>query len=145
MFTPKSILVPTDFSEYSDQALSEAVDIASQNKAKIYLLHVLDEIIQCAVDYCLDVSLVKQAEEQSMKFAEEKLQKEVQAIGAKGVEIVFDIKKGDAAKTILAEQEDKKIDLIVMAAHGRKGFLHHLGSVTDKVMTNAKCPVLLAK
>lgn len=145
MFTPKSILVPTDFSEYSDQALSEAVDIALQSKAKIYLLHVLDEIIQCAVDYCLDVSLVKQAEEQSMKFAEEKLQKEVQAIGAKGIEIVFDIKKGDAAKTILAEQEDKKIDLIVMAAHGRKGFLHHLGSVTDKVMTNAKCPVLLAK
>jgi len=78
-------------------------------------------------------------------FAEEKLQKEVQAIGAKGIEIVFDIKKGDAAKTILAEQEDKKIDLIVMAAHGRKGFLHRLGSVTDKVMTNAKCPVLLAK
>jgi len=146
MFSPTSILVPTDFSVYSDRALSEAVDIAIQNKSKIYLLHVIDEIVQCAVDYCLDVSLVKQLEEQSVKFAEEKLKKEVETIAAtKDVEIVFDIKKGNAAKTILEEQENKKIDLIVMGSHGLKGILHRLGSVADKVLTSAKCPVLMAK
>ena len=146
MFSPKSILVPTDFSVYSDNALNEAVDIAIQNKSKIYLLHVIDEIIRCAAEYCLDVSLVKQAEEQSVKFAEEKLKKEVEAIReSKGIEIVFDIKKGDATNTILEEQENKKIDLIVIAPHGRKGFINRLGSVTDKVLKGAKCPVLLAK
>jgi nucleotide-binding universal stress UspA family protein len=40
MFAPKNILVPTDFSEHSDRALKQAVDIASEHNSKIYLLHV---------------------------------------------------------------------------------------------------------
>ena len=146
MFAPKSILVPTDFSVYSDKALKEAVDIAVQNKSKIYLLHVIDEIAQCTVDYCLDTSVVVQLEEQSKKFAEEKLQKEVAAIGAsKDIEIVFDIKKGDAANTIVAEQKDKGIDMIVIASHGKKGILSRLGSVSERVLREAKGPVMLVK
>jgi nucleotide-binding universal stress UspA family protein len=77
MFAPKNILVPTDFSSSSDKALKRAVDIALQHKSKIYVLHVIDEIMQCAVDYCLDISVVKQVEKQSVKFAEEKLRKMV--------------------------------------------------------------------
>ncbi|HNS55951.1 MAG TPA: universal stress protein [Smithellaceae bacterium] len=146
MFAPKSILVPTDFSGYSDKALKEAVDIAVQNKSKIYLLHVIDEIAQCSVDYCLDTAVVMQLEDQSRKFAEEKLQKEVAAIGAsKDIEIVFDIKKGDAAEVIVAEQKDKGIDLIVIASHGKKGILTRLGSVSERVLREAKGPVMLVK
>lgn len=146
MFAPKSILVPTDFSGYSDKALKEAVDIAVQNKSKIYLLHVIDEIAQCSVDYCLDTAVVMQLEDQSRKFAEEKLQKEVAAIGAsKDIEIVFDIRKGDAAEVIVAEQKDKGIDLIVIASHGKKGILTRLGSVSERVLREAKGPVMLVK
>ena len=146
MFAPKSILVPTDFSGYSDKALKEAVDIAVQNKSKIYLLHVIDEIAQCSVDYCLDTAVVMQLEDQSRKFAEEKLQKEVAAIGAsKDIEIVFDIKKGDAAEVIVGEQKDKGIDLIVIASHGKKGILTRLGSVSERVLREAKGPVMLVK
>ena len=125
MFAPKSILVPTDFSVYSDNALKKAVDIAVQHRSKIYLLHVV-EIVHYAFDYCYEGDLIQQAEEQSIKFAEEKLHNEVEAIGlSKNIEIVFDIKKGDAAKIILEEQEGKGIDLIVIASHGRKGLIHH--------------------
>ncbi len=146
MFAPKNILVPTDFSVYSDNALKEAVDIAIQNKSKIHLLHVVDEIVQCAADYCLDVSLVEQAEKQSMKFAEEKLRKEVAAVAASGnVEIVFDIRKGDTVKVILEEQEKKGIDLIVIASHGSKGMLHRIGSVSERVLRYSKTPVMLVK
>lgn len=146
MFAPKNILVPTDFSVYSDSALKEAVDIAIQNKSKIHLLHVVDEIVQCAADYCLDVSLVEQAEKQSMKFAEEKLRKEVAAVAASGnVEIVFDIRKGDTVKVILEEQEKKGIDLIVIASHGSKGVLHRIGSVSERVLRYSKTPVMLVK
>ena len=89
MFAPKNILVPTDFSEYSDKALKKAVDIALQHKSKIYVLHVVDEVMQCAVDYCLDITLVKQIEKQSLKFAKEKLQKEVDELAqSKGIQIV---------------------------------------------------------
>lgn len=146
MFAPKNILVPTDFSVYSDHALKEAVDIAIQNKSKIHLLHVVDEIVQCAVDYCLDVSLVEQAEKQSMKFAEEKLRKEAAALAASGkVEIVFDIRKGDTVKVILEEQEKRGIDLIVIASHGSKGLLHRIGSVSERVLRDSKTPVMLVK
>jgi nucleotide-binding universal stress UspA family protein len=146
MFAPKKILVPTDFSVYSDNALKKAVDIAIQNKAKIYLLHVVDEIVQCAADYCLDISLVEQAEKQSMKFAEEKLRKEVAAVAASAdVEIVFDIRKGDTAKVILEEQEKKGIDLIVIASLGSKGLIHRLGSVSERVLREAGIPVMLIK
>lgn len=146
MFAPKNILVPTDFSIYSDKALKEAVDIAVQNKSKIHLLHVVDEIVQCAADYCLDISLVEQAEKQSMKFAEEKLREEVAAVAAsKDVEIVFDIRKGDTTKVILEEQENKGIDLIVIASHGSKGLMHRLGSVSERVLRDARSPVMLVK
>ena len=146
MFAPKNILVPTDFSAYSDKALKKAVEIASEHKSKIYLLHVVDEIMQCAVDYCLDISLVKQVEKQSLGFAKEKLQKEAEAFArSKNVQIIVDVKMGDTYETILKEQKDKRIDLIVIASSGKKGVIHHLGSIADKVMRGAKCPVLLVK
>ena len=145
MFAPKNILVPTDFSDFSDKALRKAVDIAEQNKSKIYLLHVVDKVVQCAVDYCIDYSLVEQIEQQSMKYAEERLKKEAAAISAKDIQIVFDVKKGDTYETVLKEQQDKAIDLIVIASHGKTGLIHHLGSIADKVVRGAKCPVLLVK
>ena len=144
MFAPKNILVPTDFSGSSDKALKRAVDIALQHKSKIYVLHVVDEIMQCAVDYCLDISVVKQVEKQSVKFAEEKLRKMVKAL-PKDIKIAVDIKMGDTYETILKEQQNKRIDLIVIASRGKKGLIHHLGSIADKVMRGAKCPVLLLK
>jgi universal stress protein A len=145
MFAPKSILVPTDFSVYSDNALKKAVDIAVQHRSKIYLLHVV-EIVLYAFDYCYETDLVQQAEQQSVKFAEEKLRNEVESIGvSKNIEIVFDIKKGDPAKIILEEEKDKEIDLIVIASHGRKGMIHHLGSVSERVLRGAKGSVLLAR
>ena len=95
MFAPKNILVQTDFSEYSDRALKQAVDIASEHNSKIYLLHVVDEIVQCAVDYCLDAAVVDQVEKQSMAFAEEKLKKEVKMISAaKDLQVISDVKRG---------------------------------------------------
>jgi glycine betaine transporter len=145
MFAPKNILVPTDFSECSDKALQKAVDIASQNKAQIYLLHVVDKVIQCAGDYCLDYALVEQVEKQSVKYSEERLKKEAEAIASKDIRIIFDVMKGNTYETILAEQQDKAVDLIVIGSHGRKGLIHHLGSIADKVVRGAKCPVLLVK
>ena len=81
-----------------------------------------------------------------MEFAEKKLQEELKKLAAsKDIQVVFDVKKGDTYETILKEQKDKGIDLIVIASHGKKGLIKHLGSVADKVLRDAKCPVLLVK
>ncbi|HQF85378.1 MAG TPA: universal stress protein [Smithellaceae bacterium] len=148
MFAPKRILVPTDFSVYSDNALREAVDIAKQNKAKIFLLHVVDDgIRQCAVDYCLDEEAFQAILKESQKNALDKLQQEAEKIaGSDNVEIEFETIRGIPYEVILKEEESKNIDLIVIASHGKTGILKNLlGSVVDKVSKRAKCQVLLVR
>jgi len=149
MFEPKNILVPTDFSNYAERALKIAVDIAKKYKSKIYLLHVITEVLyECGVDYCLSDAQLLEIEQVSMKTSTAKLQEEVTRITAssEGLDIIFDIKRGHPYETILTEQEDKKIDLIVIASHGKTGLMKHLiGSVAEKVLRGAKCHVLLVK
>jgi len=148
MFAPKTILVPTDFSPCSDQALRKAVDLATQFGSKIFLLHVMDERIrQCAVDYCLQEEILSRLEQESIQIAKAKLQGEVDAITeARKVEIIFDIVIGVPAEIIIKEQQERGIDLIVIASHGRTGLIKYvMGSVAEKVVGGAKCPVLVVK
>ncbi len=149
MFEPKKILVPTDFSVYADNALKQALDIARQNKAKIYLFHVIDDgFQQCAVDYCLKEGDVQKILKESINNAKDKLQQEAKKItdNDTGIEIVYDTVRGIPYEEILKEQEAKGIDLIVIASHGKTGILKNLlGGVVDKVMKRAKCPVLLVR
>lgn len=148
MFAPKNILVPTDFSKYSDKALKEAVDIATQYGSKIYLLHVIDQQVQqCAADYCLSYEVVQSLKEESLKASKENLEKEAKKIAkGKKIKVAFDVKTGNPAEVILSEQKTKRIDLIVIASHGKTGLLKQfMGSVADKVVKGAKCPVVVVK
>ncbi len=149
MFAPKKILVPTDFSVYADNALKQAIDIAKQNKSRIYLFHVIDDgFQQCAVDYCLNEGDVQRILKESIKNAQDKLQQEVKKITDSNskIEIVYDAKRGIPYEEILKEQEEKGIDLIVIASHGKTGILKNLlGGVVDKVVKRAKCQVLLVR
>jgi nucleotide-binding universal stress UspA family protein len=147
MFAPKSILVPTDFSEYSDRAIKQAVDIAEQNNAKIYLIHVVDQLQQCAIDYCIPLEVMQKVQSDSEKEAVKKMQEEAKKIlQSSKIEVTADVKSGTPYEAILKEQQDRKADLIVIASHGRTGILKSLiGSVAERVMREAKCPVLLVR
>ena len=147
MFTPKTILVPTDFSEFSDRAVRQAADIAEQNNAKVFLLHVVDKLQQCAIDYCIPLETMMRVQSDSEKEASKKMQEEVDKIvKAKKIDVVFDVKSGIPYEEILKEQRERKADLIVIASHGRTGLLKSLiGSVAERVMREAKCPVLLVR
>ena len=149
MFSPKNILVPTDFSVYSDNAIKKAIDIAKEYKSQLYLLHVVDEKFQqCAADYCVDEATFQNVLKQSMDGANKKLREQVKKItdDHAGVEITYDVVKGIAYEEIIREQEEKGIDLIVIASHGKTGILKNLmGGVADKVMKRVKCPVLLVR
>ena len=147
MFSPKNILVPTDFSEYSDKALQQAIDIAKQFKSKIYLLHVVGLVIQCTVDYCLPPQMVDQVENESISSAKKMISGQLLKFpDSKSIALIADIRKGTPYEEILKEQQEKKIDLIVIASHGKTGLISHLmGSVAEKVVRNAKCPILLVR
>jgi nucleotide-binding universal stress UspA family protein len=145
MFAPKKILVPTDFSKFSDNALAQAVDIARQYKSTIYLLHVL--VVQ-PYEYYIPGNILADIREESIKSAQKMIQQQIEKVGKpKGIEIVTDIRDGiPAYEEILKEQKARDIDLIVIASHGKTGLLHHLiGSVADKVTRSATCPVYLVR
>ena len=142
------ILVPTDFSDHSDKALGQALDIAKYSKAKIYLLHVVhEEVHRCASDYCLPEDMLQQMETGMMSAAKENLEKQLAKFPqAKEVEVVTNVRKGFPSEEILKEQQEKGIDLIVIGPLGRTGIARYLvGSVTKNVVKEAKCPVLVTK
>jgi nucleotide-binding universal stress UspA family protein len=134
MFSPKQILVPTDFSEYSVKALKEAIDIARQHGGTIHLLHVISIVQQCAVDYCLDSTVITELEKQSTERAKNMMAEELSKIPeSKEVAIVTEVKKGTPYDEILKNQKENNIDLIVIASHGTTGLLYYfMGSVAER-------------
>jgi universal stress protein A len=147
MFSPKQILVPTDFSTYSDKALKEAIDIARQHGSTIHLLHVNSIVQQCAIDYCMTIAILDDLEKQSTDNAQKLIGEEINKFPeSKTVTIIPEVKKGTPYEEILKDQMEKNIDLIVIASHGTTGLLHHfIGSVAERVAKGARCPVLLLR
>ncbi len=147
MFAPKRILVPTDFSSDSDEALKEAVELAKQYHSKVYLLHVSEPIMQCSADYCLDLVALKQAEAEEINRARHSMQEELRKLGmTEDVEIISDIREGDTVTEILKEQDERGVDLIVMPSHRKKGLIDRImGAISEKVMAEATSPVLLVR
>jgi nucleotide-binding universal stress UspA family protein len=107
-----------------------------------------DGFQQCTVDYCVNEATVQKIYKESEKNANEKLQQEAKKVTENdaNVEIIYDTRRGIPYEEILKEQEDKGIDLIVIASHGKTGILKNLlGGVVDKVIKRAKCQVLLVR
>ena len=148
MLKPTKILVPTDFSEFSDKALQQGLDIAKQYNAKIFLLHVIhQDLHQCVVDYCLSEEQMQQVKNSMTNSARESLDKQIAKFPrAKEVDLTVDIGFGIPYEAILEEADDKGIDLIVIASLGKSGIAKFvIGSVARNVLKGSKCPVLLTK
>ncbi len=144
MFNIKNILLPTDFSNLSLSAARYAIDIAKQYNARIHFLNVLEKTPPILAIRSLDLSeekIIKSISEDaqnSLKNALGKINKD------NSVEIIPVIQKGIDFETIIEYSEKNHIDLIVIATHGRTGILRTLlGSVAEKVIRYAKCPVLV--
>jgi nucleotide-binding universal stress UspA family protein len=137
--------VPTDFSQDSDLAFRMALSIAVNYQARIFLLHVISK--QDLADYCLDQNIVDRVLNESIVFSNEKLQEVIDKNQqCRNIRVIPDVRRGQPYEEILNEASERKIDLIVIASHGKTGLQKYfIGSVTEKVMKEAKCPVLLVR
>ncbi|QQS37315.1 MAG: universal stress protein [Ignavibacteriales bacterium] len=144
MFKIKNILLPTDFSNLSLSAAEFAAGLCVQNDAKIHLLHVLEKTPPILTIRSLDLSeeKIKKSIEDD---ANESMERAIKKISTKNqLQIVPVIRKGVDFEEIIKYSEKNKIDLIVIATHGRTGILHTLlGSVAEKVIRYSKIPVLV--
>jgi len=144
----KKILVPTDFSKLSINALEVAVEIAKKSSAEITLLHVVEEASQGSFsiagewrttenwsDKLFTLKLIEKAKDQ--------LEKLVMDSRFSAVKVNGELRLGNAfhgMRTIIVEN---KVDLVVMGTRGRSKLEEMvIGSNTERVVRHAKCPVL---
>lgn len=146
MFKVKNILLPTDLSATSFVASDYAIELALQYNAKIHLLHVLEKTPPILAIRSLDLSqekILKSFEEEGKKLLDNAVKK-IRKNKSIDIEIEPVLKKGNDYEEIVKYSKEHKIDLIVIATHGRTGLLHTLlGSVAEKVIRYSKCPVLV--
>jgi nucleotide-binding universal stress UspA family protein len=139
MLTIKTILHPSDFSERSVFAFRLACSLAHSYGARLIVLHVAEPPIAAAGEGALillpDVDLVA-------------IRKRLQQLLPEDPDITIEhqLVEGEAGREILAAAERSKCDVIVMGTHGRTGLSRLLmGSVSERVVRNAACPVLTVK
>jgi nucleotide-binding universal stress UspA family protein len=142
--TVKNILVPTDFSEGAAEAVRYAFDLAASLGATLHIVHVLENPFAPGAFMEMYTPPPPEYFTNMEKIAEEKLRNSVTPEQREKVNIVLTTRLGVPASEILDRiEEDPKIDLVVMATHGRGGVARMvMGSVTDKVIRSASCPVL---
>lgn len=135
----KTILHATDFSEHSQCAFHLACALARDYGARLVVLHVLAPPV---VVYGEGVLPALPVENQDL--CRDRLQS--LAVSIPDVDIEDRLAEGEAAGEILRVAKDVQCDLIVLGTHGRKGLGRLLmGSVAEKVLRRAACPVLTAR
>lgn len=136
----KRILVPTDGSEFAKKAQLHALFLAKVSGAEIIALSVSENLFVNGISITEEVEQLNQLLKDRCK---EDL-KEFEDINKDGVKISSLIKEGSPANAILEVAIEEDIDLIVIGSSGKSGFDRFiLGSVSDKVVNAAKCPVLV--
>jgi nucleotide-binding universal stress UspA family protein len=135
----KHILVPYDFGETSQQALDFALDMAAPLGARVTLVFAYDVLAYGfpeAPPMQADTPQIERAARAALESA---------AIRARrpGVEVGLMLRRGVPWSEINATAQEMKADLIVIGTHGRRGIARALlGSVAEKVVRTAPCPVL---
>jgi nucleotide-binding universal stress UspA family protein len=130
----KTILAPTDFSDLSVRGVRYACRLAKDVGAELTILNVV----------FVDESGINKSEiEEHKQRLEEFVAKNVADVGA-NLKMRKLVDSGLAYGTIVERAENEQIDMIVMSSHGRSGLSRMMiGSVTDKVLRMAPCPVLV--
>ncbi|MGB8543582.1 MAG: universal stress protein [Candidatus Acidiferrales bacterium] len=145
MLPPKLILVPIDFSDPSRAALDAAVNMASRLGSEILLVHVVPAIPDLPKNVSIfkegqyDESLNEKAEKQLKELADLLAQKNIKARTQLG-------NANDVAMELIRIADSANADMIIIATHGMTGWRKiAFGSVAEKVVEEAECPVLVLR
>jgi universal stress protein A len=140
----RRILVPVDFSATSLQALDRAIDLGKQFKAELLILFVVEPVIYAGLADLDGTSANLQALLRSQQSAgREELARLAAQLEKRHGRLLTRIQIGQPWAVIVNEAKKSRADLIIMATHGRTGLSHlFMGSVAEKVVRSATCPVL---
>ncbi len=138
-FHINKILVPVDFSEHSQKALRYALAFALQFEAEVTLVHIVEQMVYPG-DWMYPPLAVTD-------FAAEKREQMIDRLrsldAGSGVKTHHVVRLGRAWQEVIEIAREQQTDMIILATHGYTGLKHVLlGSVAEKIVRHAPCPVL---
>ena len=146
MITLKTILVPTDFSEASESALSYGKALAGAFGSSLHLVHVMEDLLAHAWAAEVYVASMPQLREEIEKEARQRLAAMLTDEERRQYRIETALLAGNPFVEIIRYAKAQDVDLIVMGTHGRGPIAHMLlGSVAEKVVRKSPCPVLTVR
>ncbi|HEY2942017.1 MAG TPA: universal stress protein [Vicinamibacteria bacterium] len=138
----RRVLCPTDFSAFSARAFEHAVAMAAWHEARLTVLHILPDTVVPSNELAYmgnPMLLERGRSEDTQSWLADVVAPACRA----GLHVDGEVREGKPAGEIVRAAQDLGVDLIVMGTHGRSGFQRWvLGSVTEKVLRQAPCPVL---
>jgi len=143
MLEIKLILCPIDFSAFLVRAYQHALSLAEHYRAKLVAQHVVELWRHPSASFAASAGLYEEFEQAHRESGSKQLEEFVKNHTHDEIQPELVVQAGLAADSILSFAQAQKTDVIVMGTHGRRGFDRlMLGSVTDRVMRRAPCPVL---
>jgi nucleotide-binding universal stress UspA family protein len=141
-------VVPVDFSKTSEAALDHAVKLSKENKGKLILLHALsNSAMMMAGPYEATPQMIIEYEKAQHDEAQKQMEKLVRRKKLRpGTFRSMIARRGDPAQLIANQAKKARANMIIMGSHGRTGLKRLvLGSVAERTLRYARCPVLIVK
>jgi nucleotide-binding universal stress UspA family protein len=140
------ILVPTDFSKHSENALAYAAAFADKFDAELYLLHVVQDLALFVPEAVTNAPPLIPPLDQLTAAVHEAMDRLIDSHQLRRFTVHSEVREGSPFYEITRFAKELDIDLIIMGTHGRTGLVHVLlGSVAEKVVRKAPCPVLTVR
>jgi nucleotide-binding universal stress UspA family protein len=141
-------VVPVDFSKTSDAALDHAIKLRKENDGKLLLIHALsNSAMMMAGPYEATPQMIVEYEKAQYEEAQSEMEKLVRRkkLEPRSFRSMI-VKRGDPARVIANEAKRSRANMIIMGSHGRTGLKRLvLGSVAERTLRYATCPVLIVK
>ena len=142
----KTIIVTTDLSDESKSAFPLAKKLAAKFNAQLILLAVIEDLSQAAMAYAMDFPVMPDADLQRQlidRVNKELLETRKENFADMACECLVYEAHAPVHSEIVKIAKEKNADLLILATHGRTGIGRlFIGSVAEKVVREAQCPVL---
>jgi len=143
MINLKKLLFPTDFSPFADHALMYALSFAKEYEAKLYVVHVIEDLTHVSYFEVFQVPMPANFMEDMEARTKAQMDELLAQDNFAGIDAEGLIRRGVPFVEILKTAAELEVDMITIATHGRTGLQQMLfGSTAEKVVRKAPCPVL---
>jgi nucleotide-binding universal stress UspA family protein len=142
----RRIICASDFSVTSRKALTAAIDMAKTNRARLTIVYAYVPMTPLVPQQYLDSATIDRLDREARHWVERRMAALVRRAKNSGVRTEARMVTGDPSSQIVRTARSTRADLIVIGTHGRRGVARFLlGSVAERVIATAPCPVLTVR